>query len=89
MSLSVILAVEQEFLSSVVFFGLGLGFFLHGLSSFFGMSIGADFPIPVLCSVFLYMNMYACVWCMCFAVVWVVKTSLYQVHLSSRFVNAV
>jgi len=67
--------------------GLGFPFALDWLTRFFGMSIGAE----VLCSVFLYINMYAChgVWCMCFVVVWVVMASLYNVHLSSLFVIAV
>jgi len=69
--------------------GLGISFAPDWLSSFSGMSAGADLTIPVLSSVLLYINMYACVWYMCFVVVWVVMASLYRVHLSSLFVIAV
>jgi len=72
-------------------FGLGLGFpfDLDWLAIFVGESLGTDSPIPVLCSIFLYINMYACVWCMCVVVVWVVMASLCIVHLSSLFGIAV
>ena len=39
------------------------------LSYFFGAFVGAGSPVRALCSVFLYINMYACVWCMCLIVV--------------------
>jgi len=72
---------------SVLCLGLGFSVDLGWLAII--ESLGVTFPVPVLCSVFLCSNMYACVWCRCVIVVWVVMASLYDVHSSPLFVIAI